>query len=295
MECRNCLITDAFPTVRILKDGLCNLCHEQESHPLDKKKLAQQTFDYLEGLVQREEPAVLAISGGKDSSASLVWLRNNFPNLRLMAVTVDNGFCCEAALRNVARLVSQIRVSWEIIPVRLDDASLRAIDRYDNFCVPCAHHYMRILGQYAAGRRISCIIVGREWLYAHDVDTNQVIMYDPVHDSFPYTGVKGITMVRLLAGLSMSLAERYELLRDTPWQAPRISANTSCLLEGYVIQRYMDHHGYHPHVLPISEQVRRGMMTYEEALASLTRPKIAPTVESLVKARLRPYGAQLER
>lgn len=295
MECRNCFITDAFPTIQIFKDGFCNLCHEHRAHPTDKEKLAIQTTDYLQGLVEQGETAVLGISGGKDSSASLIWLRKNFPDLQLVAVTVDNGFCSEGALKNIAKLVSQVKVPWEVIPTRLADDALLAFDCYDNFCVPCAHGAMRVLGQRAAELGISCIIVGREWLYAHVLETNQVIMYDPVHDSFPYTGVEGITMVRLLAGLSMSLAGCYELLKEVPWQDPYIPANTSCLLEGYVVRRFLDHHGYHPYILPVSEQVRRGMMTHEEALMNLARPNIPPTIESLIEARLRPYRVKLDR
>lgn len=293
MECKNCLLTDAFPSIYILEDGLCNLCHDHLNHPLDRKVLAQEMIKFLQGFVHRGAPVVLGVSGGKDSSVSLIWLRRNIPDLKIIAVTVDNGFCSEGALKNLAVLISNSTITWEILPARISPAALTAFDQHDNFCVPCGHSTIQVLGEYAQNKGLSCVILGREWLYAHDVAKNCVIRYDPVQDSFPYTGVYGISMVRLLAGLSMSLSERYDYLEGTPWRNPKIPTNTSCLLEGYVVRRFIDSHGYHPYILPISEQVRRGMMTYEEAKLALRYPEIPDDLTSLIEARLRPYNIQL--
>jgi len=296
MECIRCLMDSRFPGVELSEDGLCNICHQEEVSPPDYEKLNLLTLDYLRDLETRHSTAVLGLSGGKDSCASLVWLRRHCPGLNIRAVSVDNGFLSRSALANAERVVSRAGVPWEVIDAPLPKEAMDAVSRGVNYCVPCAHSYVRVLAARAIEMGCGTVILGREWLYAFDETANRIVHYDPVHDSEPYTGLKGISIVRLVAALGLSIRERMVLLEGSGWVKPDLPSNTNCLLLGLIVHKFAARHGYHPFILPLSEQVRRGLLTAEEARVLLKDRAISSSAWKEFRARfaeLYPNAASL--
>lgn len=94
LTCKNCLIPDRVPGVRIDADGVCNLCKEHTDSVLtareDQRKTfeadLQETFEAVRG--QAEFDCIVPVSGGKDSLMLLYKLMMEH-KLRVLAATVD--------------------------------------------------------------------------------------------------------------------------------------------------------------------------------------------------------------
>ena len=70
-ECKICLNTTANPTIKILDDGLCNVCHEYKKY-FNIKRLETE-LNYLKTLQSKDGKidCMVGLSGGKDSTAML--------------------------------------------------------------------------------------------------------------------------------------------------------------------------------------------------------------------------------
>jgi len=102
MRCKICGIGNNVPGVSIDNKNICNLCKAytptSKSKLLLKKKEIQKI--YRESHQKAKYDFVLALSGGKDSSYSLNLLRKKFPESRILAITIDDGFLSKTAKRN---------------------------------------------------------------------------------------------------------------------------------------------------------------------------------------------------
>jgi tRNA(Ile)-lysidine synthase len=76
--------------------------------------------------LQPGERCLVACSGGADSTALLVWLREQFPEAELVVTSVDHGLRGEAGARDVAlvaALAEQFSLEFHPLAVAVDDAS----------------------------------------------------------------------------------------------------------------------------------------------------------------------------
>jgi hypothetical protein len=102
-RCKYCIISEAYTP---LIGGLCPDCLTQNSKFASKTdsiapKGAQERLDALIRAHLSDAPyhALLMLSGGKDSAYILDRLRQEYPNLRLLCVTVNNGFMSPIAIK----------------------------------------------------------------------------------------------------------------------------------------------------------------------------------------------------
>lgn len=89
------------------EQGMCQLCvaYEKEEHnaPVDDmeaKKGLEDIFSSHEGKGKNDYDALVLFSGGKDSSFLLHKLKTDHPQLRVLALTVDNSFMSSVAMAN---------------------------------------------------------------------------------------------------------------------------------------------------------------------------------------------------
>ena len=137
-RCRRCILSERYAP---LVDGLCPACWQEEAGDdggsgvaagasgavgeagTPRAGAAEALRDLLreyEGAASADSPApasaaasreydaLLLFSGGKDSAFLLHRLRAEHPRLRLLAVTVDNGFFSSVAMANARRIVGRI-------------------------------------------------------------------------------------------------------------------------------------------------------------------------------------------
>ena len=81
--------------------------HDEQSIEQMKKEL-DDLFKSYQGKASGQYDALLMFSGGKDSSLLLYNLKKNYPDLRILAVTIDNGFTSPIGFANVKRVSNRI-------------------------------------------------------------------------------------------------------------------------------------------------------------------------------------------
>jgi tRNA(Ile)-lysidine synthase TilS/MesJ len=105
-----------FPGVAIDGSGLCSLCAEAppvEEIRRDRELLRARLEERIETLRGRAPvDCIVAYSGGKDSSIALRILVEEY-GLRVLAITVDNGFVSGGARENAFRVTKALGVDYE--------------------------------------------------------------------------------------------------------------------------------------------------------------------------------------
>ena len=98
-------------------DKICTLCTEYEKRastsPTDTAALQAALEKYLrsfESKGKQQYDALVLFSGGKDSSYLLYRLKETHPQLRLLALTVDNSFMSAVAMDNAVRVAKKLGV-----------------------------------------------------------------------------------------------------------------------------------------------------------------------------------------
>ncbi|MDA8090599.1 MAG: hypothetical protein M0Z61_10345 [Nitrospiraceae bacterium] len=113
--CTCCVLPDTFPGIRFDSDGVCNYCedHRQEKEDEELRNRYRQKFEgLLEKLrsgAKRPYDAIMAYSGGKDSSYSMKMLKEQF-GLKILSVTFDHGFVSEQVRQNIRRVTAALNI-----------------------------------------------------------------------------------------------------------------------------------------------------------------------------------------
>ncbi len=119
-ECKRCLNIETYDTllskpIRITPNGQCNQCLEWENS-------SKEFFEYRENAKtqlpkifnkvkrkQHEYDALVALSGGKDSSVALILAKEKY-DLNVLAFTTDKGNFYDGVKENINRLTDQLGV-----------------------------------------------------------------------------------------------------------------------------------------------------------------------------------------
>lgn len=114
-RCNLCAASEHMVTIHT--DGICSLCLDsQKALPVpvaDHTSLQQQLDKLLEqgqALGAQQYDALALFSGGKDSTYMIERIKRQFPNLRMLAYTIDNGFMSPVARSNVEELIQKLDI-----------------------------------------------------------------------------------------------------------------------------------------------------------------------------------------
>ena len=95
--CNRCILPETFPGIKFDEQGICNHCRRDKSTEPEKVSRKSDYRERLDKLIQDTKgsaptyDAIMAYSGGKDSSYTLKILRERY-DLRILAFTFDNHF-----------------------------------------------------------------------------------------------------------------------------------------------------------------------------------------------------------
>jgi hypothetical protein len=114
-RCRRCILSEKCSP---LVNGLCEVCRSgpelEATSPLVHSNRATMPGE-LDGILcdhagrgRGQHDALVLFSGGKDSTYLLHRLCREHPALRLLAVTIDNGFMSQVALANARRVIERL-------------------------------------------------------------------------------------------------------------------------------------------------------------------------------------------
>lgn len=112
-RCQNCNLPEGKFSVVLNDKGVCNYCEYFEqnrryvSNVCDREQLLLTRFGKLKD--KYEYDAVVGLSGGKDSTYVLCRMVDKY-NLKVLAVTFDNGFLTDFARESIKNTVSKLGV-----------------------------------------------------------------------------------------------------------------------------------------------------------------------------------------
>lgn len=113
--CSRCILPESFPGISFDDEGVCSYCHREsraiEQAPekkIEYRKRLDNLMEQTKGLAPTYD-AVIAYSGGKDSSYTLKLLRQRY-DLRILAVTLDNHFVSPRSWDNITAVCNTLNV-----------------------------------------------------------------------------------------------------------------------------------------------------------------------------------------
>jgi hypothetical protein len=112
-RCSTCFLSENFIS---LVDGVCELCHNYKPekqvthHTKDLERKLDERFTNAQNLGKKNHDAIILFSGGKDSSLLIHKLKEDYPKLRILALSIDNNFMSPIAKKNIKEIISKLDV-----------------------------------------------------------------------------------------------------------------------------------------------------------------------------------------
>ncbi len=155
------------------RDGTCNFCRAHDRRfgraaapPSSKKRLDREIERAMRLARKRRYDALVPISGGKDSLTVLHYLRTNYPDLRILAVTCHNGFHSEVAMEACVSIARQLGVEHRVWrPPHMIDLARLFLQRTGHFCAPCEVDMMNMGHRLTLAEGIPIAVLGTSRRY----------------------------------------------------------------------------------------------------------------------------------
>ncbi len=312
-RCIRCILPETFPDISFNEEGVCSICQEYERR--DNKGVAMGILrnkfnEILEDGKKRagQYDALVAYSGGKDSTY-LIWKMKNEYNLRLLAVTMDNGFITRKTFDNIRTIVDQMNVDHIVFKPGFDVAKRIFTTSANNdiyptsllkvgssVCISCIRMVTNISLKFAIEKKIPMIMLGNS--PGQIIQSESEIMYQdnkipyelkkslfkPLGDKvgaevYPYLMLDKEDYHTKPFPYTMSPfpiigydeKEIYRTIETLGWKRPQDvdSCSTNCQLNSYGIVKHCQKHNYHPYEYELSSAVRLGTLTREEAITRI--------------------------
>jgi hypothetical protein len=315
--CTRCVLPRNFPGISFDAAGLCSHCQralppdEQRRHRLALADALWRTVEERRGA--RPYDCIVAFSGGKDSSYTLLHLVRE-RGLRCLAVTIDNGFLSQQALRNCKTITEALATDFMLLAPapsflnRMYLESIRkngvhapaAVKRASNVCNSCINlvnnQVLRIAAQNQApliaggylGGQVPKDAVQMTIHLEKQASLREVSLAKYIE----HFGPEAETYFRIPAGSHEVVLMNPMLVLEVPeekiveeisalgWKRPKDTGmnSSNCRLNDLGIALHYRQHGFNPYVLEIAEQVREGLMSREVGLA---KAAAIPTFEEV--------------
>jgi 3'-phosphoadenosine 5'-phosphosulfate sulfotransferase (PAPS reductase)/FAD synthetase len=308
--CTRCILPDTFPGISFDEEGLCIHCRhslgKETKLAEDKKRYEEKFLDLLKQTgvhaSQRAYDILMAYSGGKDSTYTMGLLRNKY-GLRVLAVSLDNGFVSDAAVTNIRNVTEALNVDhiffkprWDLlktifaIAADRDLYSKKTLERASTICTSCISLVKTVCLKTAIEMDIP--MIGYGWSPGQAPVQSSIMKTNPSLVKMSQQAV--LVPLREVAGEDIeayflqekhyALADRFpynvhpmawefyheaslvEEIGKLGWTAPKDtdSNSTNCLLNAFGNDVHIKRLGFHPYAWEIANMVRDGVMTREE-------------------------------
>ena len=143
-RCQNCNLPEGKLKVVLNDRGICNYCEYFEQNKkgvlniADRERVLARKLQKIKG--KYEYDAVAGLSGGKDSTYVLYQVVKKY-NLKVLAVTLDNGFLTDYAKESVINTVKALGVEHRFYKPDWDTHRRFyqiAVRKMGNPCIACA-------------------------------------------------------------------------------------------------------------------------------------------------------------
>ncbi len=310
--CVRCVLPDTFPGVKLDEHGVCNHCQRHHWDDTENARVREELRARFAALADEIRPregyhVLLAYSGGKDSTYTM-WLLREIYNLRVLAVTIDNGFISPQAFTNINRAVEQLGVDLLTVKPSLPLLSrvfkkvigdspypTKALERASSACNACIAFVKNSVWRVSLEKNIPIIAYGWSPGQAPTraaLQQMRLPLMRQMHDtrSAPLIAIAGDEMSPFTVPEALFLGEReapYNVnplafhdyaedeviarIRELGWERPKDTDGNSsnCRLNAYAIRQHVAQLGFHPYAFEVASLVRVGATTREAGFASL--------------------------
>lgn len=309
-RCIRCILPETFPDIEFNADGICSICTDFEK--LDKQlvsleKLEKKFNDLVSESkkISRQYDALVAYSGGKDSTFLIHTLKKNY-NLKLLAVTMDNGFITRQTFDNIRRIVDNMNVDHIVFKPGFELAKKVFSTSANNsiyptsllkvgssVCISCIRMVTNISLRIAIEKKIPMIMLGNspgqiiksesEIIYQDNKIPFELkrslfkpladkvgndIYYYLMLDKEDYHAKPFPYTISPFPIIGYDEKIIYQTIEKLGWQRPKDvdACSTNCQLNSYGIVKHCEKMKYHPYEYELSSSVRLGTISRDEAL-----------------------------
>ncbi|MFC1944966.1 hypothetical protein ACFLX5_05780 [Chloroflexota bacterium] len=314
--CTECVLPETFPRIQFDEEGRCNYCRSFKgiANLSSQKESYRKKFEALvkEHRGRGAYDVLMCYSGGKDSTYTLMLLKKEY-GLNILAVTLDNGFVSERAVKNIGAVVDSLAVDHLFFKPSFD--SLRKVfrecaardiyppktlERASTICTSCMAVVKYSALRLAAEKDIPLLAFG--WspgqapLASSILKNNpqmlrvmQKALFEPLH-KIVGGGIRPYFLeeehfsgdyrfpynIHPLAFLEYSEEGIYNSISRLGWEPPRdVDANsTNCLLNSFANMVHKDRFGFHPYAFEMANLVRQGHIDRAVALDKLNQQEV---------------------
>ena len=312
--CKKCILPETFPGIKFNDKGICNHCQRFESSNVNIDEKKSEYHDRLDQLIESAKgssspyDAIIAYSGGKDSSYTLKILRERY-DLKILAFTFDNHFVSPAAWKNIDSIVDilsvdliKLRPPWSLIKnlfcttAKEDIFSKATLLRASSVCTACISIVKSFALKTAIEMEIPLVAFG--WspgqapIQSAIMKTNPALIkqnQESLKKAFPLDILSSISQYFLpreyfekykalfpynihpLALFDYNESEIMNELTEIGWQAPDDTDTNSsnCLINAFANHCHIERHKFHPYVWEIANMVRQGVMDRDEGIKKI--------------------------
>ncbi len=309
--CKKCVLPETFPGIEFDKEGVCNYCRNTQQPDKAKKEEYLERFERIADEVRGKQrfDAVIAYSGGKDSTYTLMKLTEKF-RLSVLALTFDNGFLSNKSLGNIKKMTDRAgAVSWIIRPPfpLISDIfraaagggifSPKTLDRASSICTACIGMVKsQVTG---AAIRYGIPLAAYGWSPGQAPITSSIMKTGPGIQSFSNRSIRdplvskcgprtaGLFLseeemsasperwplnVHLLAFMDYSEDDILREITGAGWEKPDDTDpnSTNCTLNALANHLHRREFDFHPYAWENAGIVRAGAMSREEGLDKTT-------------------------
>lgn len=324
-RCSICVLPETFPGVQLDEKGVCVHCRAFKGREAleDSKDKYRARFDELFKARRRRggHDCLMAYSGGKDSTYTLVVLRERY-DASVLAVTVDNGFVSPAAITNIKNVVENLGVDHILYKPRFDllrtlfrratDEDIyprKTLERASTICTTCMGLVKFIVLRMAVESNIPFVTYG--WspgqapieasIFQNNpsmIRSMQKVLLEPMRS------VAGDEIERyFLAEEHFAAADRFphnisplafldydeaaimKRIGELGWKKPSDTDpnSTNCLLNAFGNKVHRERFHFNPYSYELAKLVREGYMDRDEAIARLEEPSNEEIVKMVEK------------
>lgn len=319
--CTNCILPETFPGISFDPAGVCNFCRQSEGtgsrHLEDKGRYAEKFAALLEATCapeaarQRSYDVLMAYSGGKDSTYTLLLLRRKH-GLRVLAVSFDNGFISPRALENIRAVNDALGVDhilfkprWDLLRRIFATAaekelySKKTLERASTICTSCIGLVKATCLKMAIEQGIP--MIGFGWSPGQAPVQSSIMRNNPALLKMtqqailrPMEEVVGPDIADCFLGerhfadperfpwnvhpLAWEEYDEGEIIRtisEFGWRLPEDtdSNSSNCLLNAFANEIHVRRYGFHPYVWEIANMVRVGVLARRDGMEKIYSPQ----------------------
>lgn len=323
--CSNCILPETFPGISFNDKNVCNYCQKFEGRESKlaetKQKYEKKFLDLLSTLEdkrsQRSYDVLMAYSGGKDSTYTMYLFKNKY-KLRVLALSLDNGFISDTSMKNIKKITDRLGIDhitvkpkWDVLKSIFTYAatdelfSKKTLERASTICTSCIGLVKSLCLKTAIEQKIP--MTGFGWSPGQAPVQSSIMKNNPSLIRMTQSAI--MEPLKKVAGEDVEayfLTEWHyadpegfpynvhpmawefyeenmilEEIKKLGWENPKDTDTNSsnCLLNAFANEVHVKRYGFHPYVWEIANMVREGVMERQEGYEKIYKEQPAQLIE----------------